>query len=142
MSYATVADLIARYGETELIQRTDRLGVGAIDMATAERALADADAEIDGYLAARYRLPLPTTPALLARIACDIARYRLWEEQASDEVRSRYEDARRLLEHLARGLVSLGLPADLPDAARPQPQLAAAKEGPAPVFGRNETVGY
>lgn len=142
MSYASVADLIARYGEEEIQQRTDRLGAGAIDVAVAQRALIDAEAEIDGYLAARYRLPLATTPALLARIACDIARYRLWEDAASEEVRSRYDDARRILEHLARGLVSLGLPADLPDAARPQPQLAAAKAGPAPVFGRDGMGGY
>lgn len=142
MAYATVADLIARFGEEELIQLTDRAGAHAVDGAIAQRALDDASAEMDGYLAVRYQLPLPTVPTLLARIACDVARYRLWEDHASDEVRRRYEDSRRLLEAIAKGLVSLGLPANLPPAAQPQLSLAAAKSGPAPVFGPDQMGGY
>lgn len=142
MSYASVADLVARYGEAELIQRTDRAGAGVIDAAVAQRALDDAAAEIDGHLAARYRLPLATVPPLLSRVACDIARYRLWEDLASEEVRKRYEDARRLLENLSRGTVSLGLPANLPEEARPGLSLAAARSGTAPVFDRAGTGGY
>jgi len=142
MPYATLADLITRYGEEEIAQLTDRVGAGMPDAATALRALADADAEIDGYLAARYRLPLPTVPPLLSRIACDIARYRLWEDRASEEVRTRYEDARRLLESLAKGVVTLGLPANLPEAQRPVPTMAAARSGPEPLFSREATGGY
>lgn len=142
MPYATVAELATRYGEDELIQLTGRAGSGMMDTAVVQRALDDADAEIDGYLASRYRLPLPTTPALLARIACDIARYRLWKDRASDEVRARYEDARRLLENLASCRVSLGLPAGLPPEQQPAQSLAAAKSGPAPVFGPDQMVGY
>lgn len=142
MAYATAADLIARFGEDELIQLTDRSGAGVPDAAVVARALEDSGAEIDGYLASRYRLPLPTVPALLARIACDIARYRLWEDRASDEVRRRYEDARRLLENLSSGKVSLGLPADLPPASQPALSLAAANSGPAPVFGPDQMGGY
>lgn len=132
----------ARYGHDELAARTNRSGGSAVDIAVLGRALADADAEIDGYLATRYRLPLPAVPAALARIACDIARYRLWEDLASDEVRRRYEDARRLLESIAKGTVSLGLPADLPPAQQPALSLAAAKSGPAPVFDRASMEGY
>ncbi|GAB4481846.1 MAG: hypothetical protein OHK0044_30550 [Burkholderiaceae bacterium] len=110
--YATVADLTRRYGEGEIRELTDRLDppVGAIDTAVAERALADADAEIDTYLAARYAVPMTPAPAVIGRIACDIARYRLWEDRASEEVRQRYEDARRLLEGIAAGRVSFGAP--------------------------------
>lgn len=142
MAYATAADMQARYGLDELVARTDRNATGAVDTTVLNRALSDADAEIDGYLAARYRLPLPTVPPMLARIACDIARYRLWEDMASDEVRRRYEDARRLLEALSRGTVSLGLPASLPDSQKPGLSMAAAKSGPAPVFSRDGTGGY
>lgn len=142
MSYATQADMEARFGRDELIARTDRNATGSVDGAVLDRALADADAEIDGYLAARYALPLPTVPPMLARIACDIARYRLWEDMASDEVRRRYEDARRLLEMMARGTVALGLPADLPAASQPHPSMAAAIAGPAPVFSRAGTAWY
>lgn len=142
MAYATAADMEERFGREELVARTDRDATGVVDGAVLGRALADAEAEIDGYLAARYALPLPTVPPLLARIACDIARYRLWEDQASEEVRRRYEDARRLLEAIGRGVVSLGLPANLPPDQKPALSMAAAKSGPAPVFDRAATEGY
>lgn len=137
MPYATQADLEARFGTDELTQLTDRVGAGIPDAAIVARALADADAEIDGYLASRYALPLATVPPVLARIACDIARYRLWEDRASEEVRLRYEDARRLLESIARGQVSLGLP-----AASAAPALAEVSLGNARVMRRAGTGGY
>lgn len=142
MAYATVADLVARYGEDEMIQRTDRVNAGVIAQDIAQKALDDAAAEIDGYLASRYKLPLPTVPPHLARIACAIARYRLWEDLASERVRQDYEDSRRFLEALAKGTVSLGLPDTLPPEARPGLSLAAAQSGPAPVFGRDATGYY
>ena len=137
MAYATLADLVSRHGEDELAQLTDRLGAGVPDAAIVERALADADAEIDGYLASRYAMPLATVPPVLARIACDIARYRLWEDRASDEVRRRYEDARRVLESIARGQVSLGL-----SSANAEPALAEASLGNPRLMSRAETAGY
>jgi phage gp36-like protein len=137
MPYATQADLEARFGADELTQLTDRVGAGVPDAAIVARALADADAEIDGYLASRYALPLATVPPVLVRIACDIARYRLWEDRASEEVRRRYEDARRMLESIARGQVSLGLP-----AASSAPALAEVSLGNVRVMTRDGTGGY
>lgn len=140
MAYVTENDLTQRFGAEELIQltATDPRAT-APDADVLARAIADAEAEIDSYLAARYQLPLPAVPAVLTRVACDIARFRLWNDRASDEVRQRYEDARRLLEGLARGAVALGLPAA---ADRPQPSLAAAKSGNAPVFDRDSTAMF
>jgi len=137
MTYATQADLEDRFGVDELTQLTDRVGAGVPDAAIVARALADADAEIDGYLASRYALPLATVPPMLARIACDIARYRLWEDRASEEVRLRYEDARRMLESIAKGMVSLGLP-----EASAAPALAKVSLGNARVMTRGGTGGY
>lgn len=117
--YAQVADLVSRYGQAEIVQLTDRATppTGTIDTTVAERALSDADAEIDAYLSGRYSLPLASVPPVLTRVACDIARYRLWDDQAPEEVRSRYEDARRLLESLSAGRVTLG-PAQSPSGVR------------------------
>lgn len=117
--YAQVSDLIDRYGEQEIAQLTDRATppIGAVDAVVAERALSDADAEIDAHLSGRYSLPLASVPPVLTRVACDIARYRLWDDQAPDEVRSRYEDARRLLESIAAGKVTLG-PAQSPSGVQ------------------------
>jgi phage gp36-like protein len=135
--YATQADMEARFGVDELTQLTDRVGAGVPDAAIVARSLADADAEIDGYLATRYALPLATVPSMLARIACDIARYRLWEDRASEEVRRRYEDARRILESIAKGMVSLGLP-----EANAAPALASVTLGNERVMTRDGTGGY
>jgi phage gp36-like protein len=137
MSYATLSDLAARYGADRLTELTDHDADGAMDTGRVEQALADASAEIDGYLAVRYQLPLPTIPKVLRRIACDIAVYRLMSARRMGDVeddRRRYEDAVRLLTQIAKGGVSLGLPAALPADARPALSLAAAKTGPASVF--------
>lgn len=129
MSYATAQDMAARFGAPELDQLADRNGDGMPDAGVVDGALADADAEIDAYLAGRYPLPLAHVPPVLARIACDIARYRLWADKASEEVRNRYADARRLLEQVAAGRVLLGVstdPATPPSAGTMQ--LAAVPE--------------
>ncbi|GIX17702.1 MAG: hypothetical protein KatS3mg119_1888 [Rhodothalassiaceae bacterium] len=123
--YAQLQDLIDRVGAREITELTDRADppAGAIDASVAERALADADAEIDGYLAARYDLPLSPVPAVLTRLATDIARYRLWDDRAPEEVRQRYEDAVRLLREIADGRHRL--PVSAPQAAGAGPAWAA-----------------
>lgn len=111
MGYATKQNLIDRFGGEELIQLTDRANTGAIDDVVLSQALARADAEIEGYLLGRYSLPLASVPPILANIACDAARYYLYDDHAPDHVRTRYEDVRRLLEGISTGKVQLGLPA-------------------------------
>lgn len=110
MPYATRADLEARYGEAELVQLSDALGTGVSDEAVLDQALADASAEMEGYLA-RYA-GQPLTLPILNLYACDIARYRLWRDAASEEVRARYRDAIRFLEQVAKGAISLGAAAE------------------------------
>ncbi len=108
MAYVTTADLIARFGEEELIQLTSRGVAGMIDADVVSRAIADAEAEIDGYLkAAGYTVPLSPVPPLLVRVASDITRYRLYEDASPEEVRRRYEDARRLLSDIQAGRITL-----------------------------------
>ena len=107
MTYATLAEMITRFGEPELVQRTDRPEGVIIDTVVLGRALADADAEIDSYLGGRYTLPLTSTPVVLVRLAADIARYRLYDDGVPDTVRQRYEDAVSLLKRMASGDVAL-----------------------------------
>lgn len=107
MTYASQTDLIDRFGEPELAQRTNRVDGLTIDTVVLGRALADADAEIDGYLATRYVLPLANAPVVLNRLACDIARYRLYDDGTPATVRQRYEDAVSLLKRLSSGDVQL-----------------------------------
>lgn len=107
MTYATQADLVDRFGELELAQRTDRTNGTVIDTVVLGRALADADAEIDSYLATRYTLPLASTPVVVTRLACDMTRYRLYDDGVPETVRVRYQDAVSLLKRLASGDVQL-----------------------------------
>lgn len=113
MSYCTQADIEARYGMTELTQLTDRNRAGVPDTTTVARAISDASAEIDGYLVGRYTLPFADTPAVLVRVACDLAVYHLFAARRStggaiEDVRNRYKDAVRLLENISTGKVLLG----------------------------------
>ena len=120
MAYATAQDILAQYGERELLMLADRDGDGVADTGVVEAALADAAEEIDGYLAGEYDLPLdPTRARPLRRIAVDIAVYRLATDTlATDERRARYQDAVRYLERVSRGEIRLGAGDDRP--VRPQ----------------------
>jgi len=122
MSYCTVQHLIDRFSEAELIQLTDRDNTGSIDYAVLDQAIADADADINAYLTA-YPLPLAVVPANLTRLACDIARYYLHDDQAIEPVTTRYDTAIKYLMAVAKGQITLGpdvLGATQPDSAAPQ----------------------
>ncbi len=128
MGYATQQDMVDRFEESELISLTDSANTGTINAVVLGKALADADAEIEGYLVGRYQLPLASVPPVLTRIACDVARYYLYDDHAPEHVRTRYEDARKLLEGIASGRVQLGLPASAgaaPVAGAPEVSASA-----------------
>jgi phage gp36-like protein len=102
MPYATRTDLEERYGADELAQRESVLPAGAVD-----RALADADVEIDSYLATRYSVPMSPVPGNVTRIAAAIARYRLLGDSVTELARKDYEDARAWLKDVAAGRVQI-----------------------------------
>ena len=108
MTYATQADLVERFGATELAQLTDAAGGAIIDETKVARALADADAEVDAHIGVRYALPLATTPVVLVRVAADIARYVLWDTRANDIVKARYQAGVGLRKSLQSGAARLG----------------------------------
>lgn len=107
MAYATLADLIDRFTEDELVQLTDKSGVGMIDMAPVGRAITDAAAAIDAALRGRYVLPMVTTPALLTRIACDLVRESLYADRPTETVKDRAKTARADLARIASGAMRL-----------------------------------
>lgn len=109
MPYATLQDLIERFGERELVGLTDRHNQGVVDEAVVERALVDASGEVDGYVsAAGYPTPLAPVPRVIRAYCADIARYRLYDDAASEQVTKRYEAAVRFLRAVAKGDVKLG----------------------------------
>ncbi len=97
--YATEADLEKRFGKRQL-DELKTMHIEYMDDGETPKpidavnvALQDATEEINGYIGGRYSLPLPNVPSNLNRIACDIARYRLYFEQPTEHVTKLYDDA-------------------------------------------------
>ena len=111
MTYATRTDLEQRYSVDEIAQRESALPDGAID-----RALADADALINGYLVGRYSLPLSPVPASLPQVASAIARYDLLGDAVTERGRNDYKDAIAWLRDVQAGRVLLQDASPVPGA--------------------------
>ena len=124
MNYASLQDMIDRYGEREMIELTDP-DLVAVKPARVELKLADAQAFADGFVARVYRLPLEgcakpsvtpgvverVCPPQLTRIVCDVARYYLYDDLAPEhEVYLRYKAAEKELLAIAEGKSVLTCP--------------------------------
>lgn len=109
MPYCTLEQLVAQFGELILVEATDRAEVatGAIDATAIERAIASADALVDGYLKVRYALPLEATPALVNELSMTVALYKAHPNVASEKIRRDYEDALKTLMQISRGDIRL-----------------------------------
>lgn len=128
MSYASRQQLIDAMGQEAVDQREEMLGVGAAD-----RSLTDAAAEIDSYLCTKYTVPVPTSDNM-ARIAVQIAQYRLLGDAATDRARQDYDDAIRWLKDVQAGRAAIpNAPAQA--SGINQVNLAELVNGRGSVFG-------
>lgn len=140
MPYATLDDLIDRAGPSEILEVADRDGDGLADPDVVASAFASAGQTIDAYLAARYGLPLSSTPAIVQKWAVSIARYHLHRDGAPDHVVRDYKEAMTELRDAAAGRLSL------PDVTGATPAAAAGGsvrvDGPASVFDGSGLRGW
>lgn len=152
MNYAQPSDIIARYPNRDLVQLTNEDPAQAtIDQTVLQQALADASAEIDSYLESRFTLPLNDPPAILQRLACDIAMYRLQSLRPLHDMadaRRRYDDAIAMLTRVADGALTLGLAQDNQEPP-PAADAAVSRAGGDPsgtlaqrIFSRGALKGY
>ena len=75
MAYATLQSKIERFTEAELRVLSPLAGqAGQVDTVRVQRALDDASAELDSYLAVRFTVPIEGELPLLVKAVCDIAR--------------------------------------------------------------------
>ncbi len=143
MTYATQQDLIDRFGNTELVQLTDKVNKPAsvIDPTPVARALNDASAFIDGYLKKVTKLPLNVVPPVLTKTASDIARYYLHGKAADKDspVTRAYTEASKWLVDVSRGLVELTDNGEAPAASGGGSVKASA---PNRVFTRDSLRHY
>ncbi|WP_046206098.1 gp436 family protein [Acinetobacter radioresistens] len=103
--YATRADMEVRFGVNEI---SNLKAMQTVENAI-EQALQDAAEEIDSYVAVKYQLPLPEVPSTLKRIACNIARYRLYFQRPTEEVENRYKAEIDFLKRIADGRATLNI---------------------------------
>jgi len=144
VSYAQAQDIIDRFPHRDLVQLTNEdPAATTLNAAVLGRALEDASAEIDSYLEGRFKLPLADPPAVLERLAIEIAMYRLQALRPLHDLkdaRQRYEDAIAMLRRVGSGEISLGLSPAGSTAPRSAPD--EVDEGPRRVFGRNKLKGF
>lgn len=130
MTFAAIQDLQNRFGDQELRQLADRGGVGLLEAEVLAAVLADADAEIISLVAGGAIIDPANVPTNLVRIACDIARYRLYSNGAPPEdVRKRYDDAVKFLGLVRKGEAGLDGGAVTPTAPQASPKAAATCPG-------------
>lgn len=131
MTYCTLAELVATYGESDLRNLTDRANKPAqvIDEQVLARAIEDAAAEIDLHLQARYQLPLASVPLVLKRVAGQLAYAALHTRVDADHPAHQAAGrARKLLEGISSGRLSLGLDAaGAPAAVADTVQIAVGR---------------
>lgn len=123
MAYCTLQELTDRYSQRMLVEISDRADAptGMVDTDLIDRAIADGDALIDGYLKVRYRLPLAIGPGGVPRLVKDlslrISIYYAHAHVAADKIRCDYEEALATLKHISQGLIRLDLDGVEPEAS-------------------------
>lgn len=110
--YATVNDMIQRYGQMEVrrLSVADGEVPETIIPDRIEGALSDASLLIDSHLRVRYATPVTPAPAELVRSACMLARFDLahgGDREPTEQMRLAYKAVVAWLEGLAKGEASL-----------------------------------
>lgn len=110
--YCTLDDLEKVVPEEALIQLTDDEGLGDVNQARIDDAIAAADGEINAWLQEKYTIPLSPVPDIIKRFSANIAIYNLYSrrmEEIPETRRENYKNALRTLEKLSSGAMSLGI---------------------------------
>lgn len=136
--YCSVDDLVKRFGQKEL-DRLARADDKSFDATQVEQAITDATDRIDGYLASRYTLPFSSVPNVLNRICADMSRYFLYDSNAPEQVKTRYDEAVSFLKSVSKGEASLGLNED--DSTPTSNDLAEIQSA-GTLFGRADSQGF
>lgn len=151
MAYCTLSDITKALDEATVIQLADdeNLKPAAIDpgnpdhgaiVARIEEAIGTADAEIDGYCAGRYLVPLSPALAVVNKLSVELAIYYLYSRRGVPEkIERRYDRAVARLKDIARGILSLGV--------TPEPRASAAADSAEAnvsdrVFTRDSLKGF
>lgn len=141
MAYITRADLLDKLTEQQLVQLTDDAKQGVADEARLSAAIAEAEAEINGYVAVKYLVPVSPAPDLLKKFAKAIAVKNLWarRQRIPENARAEYDDALGQLKDVAKGLLTLGVD---PAPAGSSKGSAGETFGDERIFSREKLSGF
>lgn len=141
MAYCTQPDILSALDYDTLVQLTDDHDVNGIVASVVTAAIADADAEIDGYCGRRYSVPFAAVPDIVKKHSVTIAVKNLYARRrgATGSRRQDYDDAIAFLKGVAAGKITLG--EDDPDGS-PSEANDVQIEGPDRVFSRDNMTGF
>ena len=108
MAYCSIDDIKNIIPERELINLTNDTPSlsSVIDITRFEAVCLVTDSLINGYLRARYKLPLKTVPSFISQIAQDICAYRLYSRrprEIPEHIVKNYEYAISNLKSIKKG---------------------------------------
>jgi len=111
--YLTLADVERALSLRKLTQLSnDAPNATAPDAAVVEVVLDAASEVVDGYLRARYLLPLDPVPTIIRTLTLQMACYGLYarrmESAVPETVKDQRDHAIKVLEHIQSGKVTLG----------------------------------
>ncbi|MDD3236812.1 MAG: DUF1320 domain-containing protein [Candidatus Gastranaerophilales bacterium] len=118
--YCSISEIENIIPEDELINLTvdDPSNESVVNVQRFNDVSVYADELINGYLRARYTLPLKCVPALISKLAADIVAYRLHLRRPQDipeHISENHKLAIRTLQELQKGNIILDLPVENPD---------------------------
>ena len=133
--YATHDDLVNRFGALAIGELESMHNDGSLAVSN---ALSDATEKMNSYLSIRYNTPLTKTEHLKL-VCCNIARYLLYMNDATDEVEKRYSEDIKWLQHVAAGKANITFAEPLTDAEQQsnhvKPALPSGNSYQGNVFG-------
>jgi len=136
--YCSVNEMAKRFGQKEL-DKLARADDKSFDATQVEQAITDATDRIDGYLASRYTLPFTSVPSVLNRLCADMSRYFLYDSNAPEQIKTRYDEAISFLKSVSSGQASLGLNED---NSTPVSNDLAEIQSAGTLFGRADSKGF
>lgn len=143
MVYLTTAEYLVRYGNAETIRITDETRSNEVDSGKLLAALSDATDIVDAYLGKRYFVPLATPPSIVKHATGALAREILHTSRPTDAVTGEADRARKQLEGIAKGLLSLPLPENATAPGLTGSSISATSgDGSEPVFTDTKLAAF
>ena len=141
MAYCEKSDILGQISEDQLINLTDDKKTGAVDETIIAQAIAEADAEIDGWVGKRYSVPLFPVPAMAKKISTDFAVCNIYKRRRGlpEDRKLIYDNDIAFLKAVSKGDATLGV--DDPTGS-PQDGNAVVLATSTRLFNRDNLKGF